>query len=149
MGIAGLPEDLAAGLAGIDRDHPVSLSRRKRMTPWDGRCRFGLAPTSAMVFTLSSIVADALVVIDAALIASAPHRLALPEEGGDALAGILRQHVLDHDPGGVGVGLGQAHLGLAVEGLLAGLHRQRRLRGDGVRHISSTTVASIPAARRG
>ena len=48
-----------------------------------------------------------------------PHRAALFEEGVDALGGVLRQHVLRHDLGGVSICVGEIELGLAVEGLLA------------------------------
>src|SRR5215475_15943754 len=50
-----------------------------------------------------------------------PFRLALLDEGADALNGVARHHVLGHDLRCEAVGLGEVHLGLAVEGLLAEL----------------------------
>src|SRR5687767_12363318 len=51
-----------------------------------------------------------------------PSRRPFFEEGADAFIGVSRHHVLDHDLGCVAVGVGQPHLALLVEGLLAELH---------------------------
>src|SRR5215217_5047562 len=55
----------------------------------------------------------------AARLASLPLRLALLQEGADALLGVGEGGVEGHDLLGVGVGLLGGHLELAVEGLLA------------------------------
>src|SRR5262249_9020430 len=51
-----------------------------------------------------------------------PGRLALLDEGGNALLGVARHHIFHHHFGRVVVGVGDAHFQLAVECLLAELH---------------------------
>ena len=66
-----------------------------------------------------------------------PVRSALFDEGSDAFGRVARHHVLNHDLRGVPVGVGKAHLALAVERLLTGSHREsgfgRNAAGEGER----------------
>jgi len=55
---------------------------------------------------------------------------ALLDESADAFLGVARQHVLDHGARGIGVSVGEVHLELPVERLLADLHGQGGFRGD-------------------
>ena len=73
-----------------------------------------------------------------------PLGIALADEGADAFLGVARQHVLDHHVGGIGVGVGQAHLGLAVKRFLADLQRQRRFGSNGLRIFGRRSESGTP-----
>src|SRR5436309_1778118 len=64
-----------------------------------------------------------------------PARRALVDEGADAFACLVRQHVLDHDARGIVIGLAERHLDLAVEGFLADLDDAAGLAGDEAREL--------------
>ena len=54
-------------------------------------------------------------------------------------------HVLDHDAGRIVVGVGERHLDLAVECLLADGDRRRRLGGDRFRDMPKPRPSALPA----
>src|ERR671921_374596 len=70
-----------------------------------GRMVSGATPTSAVVRRLAAF----------------PGRVALVDEGADAFLGVAGEHVVDHDAGRMGIGVGERHLDLLVEGALADL----------------------------